>query len=393
MNCTKRLNMIFTTHIRFTKKHVTYPKKHFCRCQRIELVRGHPCTPPAGIEALVLWIKVDVAVDVHSEWGGAPTTMPSLIICHFDKALANGVASMPIYEINISAVKYADKGLQCMICEQVGLIQALQIKFNKWMQRFEPPEQPATMLEPLLPPMQEPEFRQPTPVPIIPPIIPGPSPGMANPLMTPPPYPNRIRIKTERYRTYRPESASAAPIPAAVDDGVEVRAPGAVINSQNRKIARLEQELNNKDVEIASALKRVETLIAQRKAHSSGKCKAIKAASAAQEKLLVAEEELEALRATCGDAADAPDTPEMERRLVLAYSKSSQRERKFLLTVTAEARTHPKNYVGAYELRVLQHEGLAWYISECCRSPSLWRPDQFSAEQWQIMFENDGFRC
>ena len=131
MNCSDRLNMIFTTHIRFTKKHVLYPKKHFCRCQRIELVPGHSCTPPKGVECLVLWIKIEVAKDVHSDWGGAPTTMPSLIICHLDKALANGVATMPIYEVNISAVKHADKGLQCMICEQVGLIQALQIKFHK----------------------------------------------------------------------------------------------------------------------------------------------------------------------------------------------------------------------------------------------------------------------
>lgn len=37
MNCTDRLSMIFTTHIRFTKKHVLYLKKHFCRCQRVQV--------------------------------------------------------------------------------------------------------------------------------------------------------------------------------------------------------------------------------------------------------------------------------------------------------------------------------------------------------------------
>lgn len=65
--------------------------------------------------------------------GGAPIKIPSLIIYHFDKTLANGFKSMPIYEVYIPDVKSANIGLPCRICEQMGLIQALQIKFHRWI--------------------------------------------------------------------------------------------------------------------------------------------------------------------------------------------------------------------------------------------------------------------
>ena len=46
MNCVDCLGCNFTTHIRFTKKHNLWPKKHICRLQRIELKKGHPAAPP-----------------------------------------------------------------------------------------------------------------------------------------------------------------------------------------------------------------------------------------------------------------------------------------------------------------------------------------------------------
>lgn len=140
-------------------------------------------------------------------------------------------------------------------------------------------------------------------------------------------------------RSYKlgPESIPAVTPPMQAEPDVNEVSQKQMINSQTRKIARLEREIIERDVEIASVLKRVDVLSQWRKAHSSGKCKAIKQVATLSDKLHKAEDEIEMLRATASASQDAPDTPELAQRILLRYSKSGWKTHKFILTLTADA--------------------------------------------------------
>jgi hypothetical protein len=60
------------------------------------------------------------------------------------------------------------------------------------------------------------------------------------------------------------------------------------------------------------------------------------------------------------------------------------------------ARGSHKNYVSAFALRVLQQEGLQWYIKRCCYEtrhyPVPWTPQSFTPAMWRAKFDSDGFR-
>ena len=60
------------------------------------------------------------------------------------------------------------------------------------------------------------------------------------------------------------------------------------------------------------------------------------------------------------------------------------------------ARGSRKNYISAFALRVLQQEGLEWYIKRCCYEtrhyPVPWTPQSFTPAMWRAKFDSDGFR-
>ena len=90
--CLKRLGSLFTTHLRFTQKYKVkkLQKQHLCRLQELTLKKGtkHYAAPQKNVKLLLFWIKVIVDPDPMDEYGGKPTHI-SLIVCHWDKKLAN----------------------------------------------------------------------------------------------------------------------------------------------------------------------------------------------------------------------------------------------------------------------------------------------------------------
>jgi hypothetical protein len=263
MDCVDRLGCNFTTHIRFTKKHNLWPKKHICRLQRIELKKGHPAAPPKNIDCLVFWIKINVK-DAAAPYGG-DFKSHSLIVCHFNKKLAGSTTAMPLFEVGIADVKKFDKGLLCKLCGMVGLVKALGIKFDKFCEGFEKPKEvdiPKTLTE-LKSPVSA---AAPSPAGY---ETPNSGRGM------------RIKIESARIKGYLPKSS----LRPQVDDGQGLAESAIVIaddeakldilkqkvDSQRRKIEHLESELQEERVELASALKRVDTVKAQRESHITQK--------------------------------------------------------------------------------------------------------------------------
>ena len=139
-NCLDRLGLIFAQHVKFTKKckNKKLTGKHFCRGQRVELDRFHEAFPPANTSAVILWLKLAVQPNVDNEWGGEPLDIPSAIICHFDKTLANSMTIMPIYEVDLEEIVSVERGLLTEFDNNRGLVEALQIKFNLFCKIFDP---------------------------------------------------------------------------------------------------------------------------------------------------------------------------------------------------------------------------------------------------------------
>ena len=94
----------------------------------------------------------------------------------------------------------------------------------------------------------------------------------------------RVKIESARMKGYLPRTAVPPPQP---DDGkglkssaieldkikTEAEELNTRISAQRRKIEHLEEQLSQERIELATALKRIDTVVGQREAHSTGKGK------------------------------------------------------------------------------------------------------------------------
>ena len=322
MDCVQRLGCLFTTHIRFTRKHKKIPKQHVCRLQPVELVSGHEAVPPKGIECLIFWIKIDV-VDNAAAYGGDFKAL-RLVVCHFDKKLAGSTTKMPIFECRMKHVAKFGEGLLCRACGDVGLVKALGLKFDKFCETWQKLK-PAAEAEDEKPADALPDAKQKL-------------------FLTPEGRGMRVKIESARMKGYLPRTAVPPPQP---DDGkglkssaieldkikTEAEELNTRISAQRRKIEHLEEQLSQERIELATALKRIDTVVGQREAHSTGKGKMKKKWEDAMRRVKDLEIELEEAEPK---PVPTPTTPELERDLATRYRSAARPTKLFVLVAQAE---------------------------------------------------------
>jgi len=271
---------------------------------------------------LIFWIKIDV-VDNAAAYGGDFKAL-RLVICHFDKKLAGSTTKMPIFECRMKHVAKFGEGLLCRACGDVGLVKALGLKFDKFCETWQKLK-PAAEAEDEKPADALPDAKQKL-------------------FLTPEGRGMRVKIESARMKGYLPRTAVPPPQP---DDGkglkssaieldkikTEAEELNTRISAQRRKIEHLEEQLSQERIELATALKRIDTVVGQREAHSTGKGKMKKKWEDAMRRVKDLEIELEEAEPT---PVPTPTTPELERDLATRYRSAARPTKLFVLVAQAE---------------------------------------------------------